>query len=195
MNTILCSEDEKLIAHWKESINEECGVCKTLEGLSDIESSILIVDFESLKSSSSEIIKEYVKKKNRVIVFHISPELSIAKNLLSLGVMGYGDALMKGCFILSSVQTVEENLVWICPKITQELLTSSVNEEAVKNENKLHLLTTRETEVSKLLVQGFVYKLIAQKLEITPRTVKAHAQNIYKKLEVKDRLALILLLK
>lgn len=48
-------------------------------------------------------------------------------------------------------------------------------------------LTLREREVLDLLAQGISNKEISQKLFISVETVKSHIKNIYKKLEVKNR--------
>ncbi len=49
-------------------------------------------------------------------------------------------------------------------------------------------LTTRELEVLRLLVSGASNKAVAEKLRISPSTVKNHAQNILSKLKVHSRL-------
>jgi DNA-binding NarL/FixJ family response regulator len=48
-------------------------------------------------------------------------------------------------------------------------------------------LTSRETEILKLLVQGLVYKEIGTHLFISPNTAKKHVMNIYQKLHVNSR--------
>lgn len=48
-------------------------------------------------------------------------------------------------------------------------------------------LTQRETEVLDLLVKGFLYKEIADQLQIRIETVRYHLTNIYKKLHVRTR--------
>ena len=48
-------------------------------------------------------------------------------------------------------------------------------------------LTSRETEILKLLVQGLVYKEIGAQLFISPNTAKKHVMNIYQKLHVNSR--------
>ncbi|MFL6006047.1 MAG: LuxR C-terminal-related transcriptional regulator [Gaiellaceae bacterium] len=48
-------------------------------------------------------------------------------------------------------------------------------------------LSTREQEVLHLAAEGFHNDEIAQRLFISPKTVKTHLQNIYKKLEVASR--------
>lgn len=52
-------------------------------------------------------------------------------------------------------------------------------------------LTTRETEVLKLLVKGLANKDIARELDLSPRTVEAHRKNIYTKLGLHSPYALV----
>ena len=54
-----------------------------------------------------------------------------------------------------------------------------------------NLLTPRENEILKLMVNGATTKEIAYDLEISPRTVEAHRQNMMGKLQVSDMPMLI----
>ncbi|PCE63348.1 helix-turn-helix transcriptional regulator [Sediminicola luteus] len=54
-----------------------------------------------------------------------------------------------------------------------------------------HLLSSQETKVEALILQGCTNKEIAQELFISVNTVKTHIQNIYRKLEVANRKELI----
>lgn len=49
------------------------------------------------------------------------------------------------------------------------------------------LLTAREAAVLALLVQGCTATAIGRRLSMSPRTASKHVQNIYRKLEVRDR--------
>ncbi|MDR1167548.1 MAG: LuxR C-terminal-related transcriptional regulator [Heliobacteriaceae bacterium] len=55
-------------------------------------------------------------------------------------------------------------------------------------------LTEREREVLELLAENQTNQDIAQKLIITSHTVKAHVSSILRKLEVKNRMAAVLLI-
>lgn len=63
--------------------------------------------------------------------------------------------------------------------------------EMIQNKNKsskeAELLTSRETEILDLLAQGYLYKEIADQLNISKLTVKKHIHNIYDKLQVQNR--------
>lgn len=48
-------------------------------------------------------------------------------------------------------------------------------------------LTQREKEILQLLMQGFLYKEIGARLDISPNTAKKHVINIYNKLHVNSR--------
>jgi DNA-binding NarL/FixJ family response regulator len=53
------------------------------------------------------------------------------------------------------------------------------------------LLSERESEVLKLLAQGYVNKEIALHLAISPATVGSHIKNLYRKLAVHSRVQVV----
>ncbi len=54
------------------------------------------------------------------------------------------------------------------------------------------MLTRREVQVTQLVSQGLANKAIAENLGLREGTVKIHLHNIYQKLQVPNRTALIL---
>ena len=48
-------------------------------------------------------------------------------------------------------------------------------------------LSTRETEILKMLSKGMNYKEIAEEIFLSPHTIKTHIKNIYSKLHVNNR--------
>jgi len=183
-----------LITHWEKSFDFKCEVVDTVDALKTIQNSLIIFNYQVCTSSCAALIKELNAKENAVLVLHRMPNIQKARELLKSGAKGYGNAYMKTHFFNSAVDTIEEKMIWLHPEFTS-LLINDIPNTNENYEDKLIGVTTREKEVAILLRDGYSYKSIAQQLEITPRTVKAHAQNLYKKLNVKDRLALAIFLK
>jgi DNA-binding NarL/FixJ family response regulator len=65
--------------------------------------------------------------------------------------------------------------------------------ETTQQHEKISSLTPREREIVELVASGNCNKVIANKLNIADRTVKAHLSVIFQKLKVNDRLQLALL--
>lgn len=66
-------------------------------------------------------------------------------------------------------------------------LISKPAEDAYSPEVEAPLLTVKEQEVLYFIHEGLSNKLIAQKMRISMATVKTHVNNMYKKLEVANR--------
>jgi len=100
--------------------------------------------------------------------------------------------------------TIQDGGVWISsaglPQLLQRLkrLEELSKKNTPKNESaqqheKISSLTPREREIVELVASGDCNKIIASKLNIADRTVKAHLSVIFQKLKVNDRLQLALL--
>jgi len=129
-----------------------------------------------------------------VMVLGITPTFEKAQFYLSMGAKGYGNAYTHASHLLYAYETMLEGNVWLLPEYISRLIHAIPKQSEKKNDALLHL-SDREKEVAVLLASGNSHKDIADKLDITVRTVKAHATAIYHKLEIKDRLCLALLLR
>ena len=192
MNIVLYSDDLLLIDHWDKSLDEECILVDSLAELKSIKNSLIIINYSACASKCEDVLKELTAK-NKVLVLHRTPNVDTAKYILTHGAKGYGNALMRDHFIVSAVETIKDDMIWLYPEFTTMFIENIPSKN--KDNTRLNILSTREREVALLLKDGKIYKDIAKELDISPRTVKAHASHIYEKLNVKDRLGLALLLK
>ena len=67
------------------------------------------------------------------------------------------------------------------------LKATPVNATHAPDEDAGHELSDRESEVLKLLVNGYDYRIIAEKLFLSTHTVRTHIANIYTKLHVSSK--------
>lgn len=75
-------------------------------------------------------------------------------------------------------------------KITRQREQMSMEERFLKN-CELYQLTKRETEIARLICTGLTHKTIGEALFISEKTVGKHAQNIFEKAKVSNRVELI----
>lgn len=195
MDTVLYSDDINLLSYWERSFKEEYIVLDDIDELNSLKNSVVIINYSAFDSKQKEIIEKLDSSMNLVLVLHRVPNIKTAKEVLSFGAKGYGNAMMREHFLHEAIGTMKEGMVWLHPELTSELIMQIPTKAEKNNFLLLEKLSQREKSVALLLKDGDTYKRVGEKLEITPRTVKAHAQSIYKKLEIKDRLALALLLK
>lgn len=75
------------------------------------------------------------------------------------------------------------------PRIARKALNLLMNAkvEVSKPEEDDSNLSEREKEILKLMVEGHDYKVVADKLFISPHTVRKHIANIYQKLHVTSK--------
>lgn len=129
-----------------------------------------------------------------VMILSSTPNFEDAQRFVSLGARGYGNAMMHESHLLSAYHAIVEGNVWLPPEYISLMITY-LPKQKVHTNDPLIILSQREREVASLLAEGLSHKEIAEKLAITVRTIKAHSSAIYTKLNLKDRLALALLLR
>lgn len=97
--------------------------------------------------------------------------------------------------IMDSIKELLENGgAPMSPRIARKAMnllmnSNSSSQTEIKKEksDSAEELSARETEILKLLVDGYDYKLAAEKLFLSPHTVRKHIANIYSKLHVTSR--------
>jgi len=114
--------------------------------------------------------------------------------LLKKGFKSYIHSLCDISIIESVIETVNNGNTWVYPELMQFLINSiPLNEN---NGNKIFEdLKIKELEVLELVAQGLTNSKIANTLDIAEVTVKKYISSLFKKLKVKDRLALALVYK
>lgn len=108
---------------------------------------------------------------------------------IKAGAVGY---LLKEEKTETIIRAIEEIVAFggapMSPRIARKTMNLLANATpSVNTASDTGNLTERERQVLKLLVEGLDYKNIAEKLDISPNTIRKHIDNIYKKLHVTSR--------
>lgn len=201
MHIVFFSSDIDTIDEWKNrhdvEVSTSCYDLETLESKLESESdNIVVVDYDSVSNELNKLIHSQNVPKN-CIVLERSPEIQTGKMLISKGIKAYGNSRMLTHHYIQMLATVIDGKFWTYPELTaalaKDVTTPLISDDA--RELVEHRLSPKEIEVVYLILDGLTNDAIATKLDITPRTVKAHVGSIFSKLHVSDRISLVLLLK
>ena len=106
---------------------------------------------------------------------------------LGAGVEGYCLKESSGGLLTSAILSVSEGAAWLDPGIARMVRESTREGRQKVNSELAGLLTKRELEVLKQVVDGRTNQEIADGLFISIETVKTHMRHIMEKLRVTDR--------
>lgn len=118
-----------------------------------------------------------------------------ARRALEAGASGYVHYLAVPQVLEQVAQVVAAGGMWLGADLMRQLVlaTTRILPAAATPRADLSLLTRREKAVAELVAAGKSNKEVARDLNITERTVKAHLGAAFEKLQVRDRLQLVLM--
>lgn len=194
MALCLVADDAVLIGRWASILSEFRPIVeKDIFSAFEKDSILFISDKALLKISDDQLKTVFTVP---CMILAVSPHFLDAQRYLHLGAMDYGNAMMHETHLRSAYQALLDGKVWLHPDFIS-MLMFQVRQHTLQDKNvekRLEMLSSREKEVAIMLGDGATHQQIAETLNITVRTVKAHATSIYHKLDLNDRLALSLYL-
>jgi two-component system secretion response regulator SsrB len=122
----------------------------------------------------------------RVIVLTASEDESTASRVIRDGAAGF--VLKRSSYktLVSAITTVTQNRQYIDPGLDVELVHALVRSEGVPS-----ILSLRERQVLKMILDGHRNRDIAEKLSISLKTVQTHRLNLMRKLDAHNIIGLM----
>jgi len=138
---------------------------------------------------ATKIIRDSNKDVKIIILTSHNDEKEVL-NSLKAGANAYCSKEINPQRLIQVVQSVADGAAWFDPSIAHIVLKATTNSPVIDadNNSKEYDLTARESQILKLMTEGYSNMEIAQILVISINTTKAHVANILQKLEVDDRL-------
>ncbi|MES2287201.1 MAG: response regulator transcription factor [Bacteroidota bacterium] len=166
-----------------------------IEILSKTAADIVIIDIEMPIMNGWDATKIITSRypQTKVIALTTFSEKAIIKKMLNAGASGYILKNIKKDILLEAIIAVHNGEKYFSSEISLLLLKPSAEEIIVpkKQNSSVNLLTSREVEILKLIAGGLSNAETAEKLFISPKTVKAHRENIMKKLDLHNVVDLV----
>ena len=135
---------------------------------------------------ATKIITELYPRINVLALTMHKEEVYIMK-MIKAGALGY---ILKDSGrdkLIEAIKTVYRKEKFYSNEVSLKLINHLLHKDEVVEQ----ALTERETEVLKLISDGYTNKKIAEALYISIRTVESHRRNITKKLKLKNTVELI----
>ncbi|MCG2786920.1 MAG: response regulator transcription factor [Anaerolineae bacterium] len=129
-----------------------------------------------------------IKKQNpgiQIIALTSFQEDELVQNALKAGAIGYLMKNVSARELAAAIKAAKDGKTTLSPEAAQALVRAS--QQAQQTE----ILTEREREVLKLMVEGLNNAEIAERLVVSLSTVKYHISNILMKLGVDNRVAAV----
>jgi DNA-binding NarL/FixJ family response regulator len=106
--------------------------------------------------------------------------------VIRAGARGYVTKNIDPAELADAVRRVHDGDAVFSPRLAGFVLDAFTG-PAPQPETELDLLTPREREVLQHIARGYMYKEIALRLDISPKTVEAHVSSVLRKLQLSSR--------
>ncbi|MGJ0514492.1 MAG: response regulator transcription factor [Methylomicrobium sp.] len=147
------------------------------------------------------MLRNILKKgfEQRIVVMTNEQDPAKLYPLMKQGVRGFCGPMISDELLVRAIQAVNDGELWIGRQFICYLISKLMLDQSGKSLDEKNIslnrasLTPREAEIAQHVAHGKCDKLIARDLNISPNTVKNHLGNIFKKLQISDRLHLALI--
>ncbi len=175
-----------------ELIGEATGGLEAIEKVSQTLPDVLVLDISMPDKDGIEVVRELKKggSSPEILILTVHEDEALLREVIRLGAAGYILKHAAESELIAAIRTVNKGDFYIHPKMVRFLLQP----EQVKPQSTSpseEVLTTREQEILKLIVQGYTNKQVAEELTISIRTVEGHRANLTDKLGIRSRVDLL----
>ena len=197
MINVMIADDHSMVREGIKALLELDGDIKVIEEAVDgndcldkfkkVKPDVLLLDINMPNLNGIDVLKNIRSHKMnvKVLVLTVHNEVEYLMKAIDIGVEGYILKDSESSELKNAIYEICKGESYIQPNLIPLLNAKKI--EKSEDSDKIHELTKRELEVLTLLAVGMYNKEIAEKLDISERTVKNHISNLFKKIGVTDR--------
>ena len=152
---------------------------------------VLILDINMPELDGIGVLKIFQKRNivQKTIILSGLSDPKLVQEMIVIGANGFIEKSSASDHIIKAVEAVYKGKEYYSDEIKSSLFELFVNEtkgdETIKSVVE-EPLTERETEVLKLITQELSTSEMAEKLDVSVKTIETHRRTLYKKLKVKN---------
>lgn len=157
--------------------------------LRSLQPDVALVDVHMPGVSGIEVTERARKLKlpTRIVIVTMVSEAPFPKRLLEAGASGY---ITKACAsgeLVRAVRQVADGRRYLAPGVAEVIALAALNGSA---HSPFEALSARELEVALLLARGQALQAIAERLNLSAKTVATYKYRLFEKLEIDNSVTL-----
>jgi DNA-binding NarL/FixJ family response regulator len=171
-------------------VGEAGGVEEAVRVIGAERPDVVLLDVHMPGGGGVEVIRRVAENDpgQRFLALSVSEAAEDVNAVVRAGARGYVTKSISGEELATAIERVRQGDAVFSPRLAGFVLDAfagSVPEAEIDPE--LDQLTIREREVLRMIARGYMYKEVAQQLDISPRTVEAHVSAVLRKLQLSNR--------
>lgn len=166
---------------------------KALDAIEQTNPDIVVLDITLKKMSGIEVLKHIKVRfpRVKVLILSMHDETLYAPRALRAGASGYIMKQEAAENVITAIRKILSGEVYISERMATQMLSRMVGGRATPISSPVDLLSDRELEVFTLLGKGDGTRDIAEKLNLSVKTIESHRAHIKEKLNLKNATELV----
>jgi DNA-binding NarL/FixJ family response regulator len=171
-------------------VGDAASVNEAVELIRTADPDVVLLDVHMPEGGGVEVIRRVAADRPdvRFLALSVSDAAEDVIAVIRAGARGYVTKTISGPELADAVRRVQEGDAVFSPRLAGFVLDAFAGPTpSPAGDPELDQLTPREREVLQLIARGYMYKEIAQRLDISAKTVEAHVSAVLRKLQLSSR--------
>jgi two-component system response regulator NreC len=173
-------------------VGEATGGYEAVDLVEKLQPDVLVLDLSMPDLDGISVTKQIRPQypSLHILILTIHEDEALLRAALKAGAGGYILKHAAEVELISAINTILRGDLYVDPSMVRKLFSEKVNPAPALPKPVIGL-TPRETEVLKLIVQGYTNRQIGEELNISIRTAESHRSNLSEKLGLHSRVELV----
>ncbi len=170
-------------------VGEAGGVAEAVRTVREQRPDVVLLDVHMPDGGGVEVLRSVCAElpEVRFLALSVSDAAEDVIAVIRAGARGYVTKSISAAELTDAVARVAEGDAVFSPRLAGFVLDAFAGPAPDADTRELDQLTPREREVLQHIARGYMYKEIAQRLEISVKTVEAHVGAVLRKLQLSSR--------
>src|SRR5207253_7525863 len=161
-------------------LGEAESVAEAVPMIKELDPEVVLLDVHLPDGGGEAVIAGVAPERPgvRFLALSVSDAAEDVIGVIRAGARGYVTKTISGDELSAAIERVAEGDAVFSPRLAGFVLDAFRSGERVGGDAELDELTPREREVLQLIARGYLYKEIASRLHLSPKTVESHVSNV-----------------